>query len=138
MRLASLLLAFVTLCPSVGLAQAPTPAAPNMPACEGSITIVRVSDVQPGMMAKFKEAVAAQQAWYRSVGMADTILLIPMLDRSATGMTYSPNQAMTAHIVKVDGMPSPPHDAAYAAFVALYKASSTIKAEYTTCMPMMM
>ena len=47
---------------------------------------------------------------------------------------YSETQAITTHIEPA-GMPkTPPHDAAYDAFVALFRDSSTIKSELLACM----
>jgi hypothetical protein len=43
------------------------PAAPTMPACDGVLSIVRLSEVTPtGSMDKLMAAVAAHQAWPRA------------------------------------------------------------------------
>jgi hypothetical protein len=102
-----------------------------MPACEGNINIVRVSEIKPGMMDKFIEAVAAQKAWYKSKGAPDTIGVERIIDMK-TG-TYSTTQAITTHISPPSAK-QPAHDAGYDAFVALFSASSAITNSYLTCM----
>jgi hypothetical protein len=138
MRLASCLFAFaVILSPSV---LSPAPTAAQQPATrlagDGTYNIVRVSEIKPGMMPKFLEAVAAQQAWYKKAGTPDQIAVMRIIDRNADTKvsTYSETQAITTHTRPADAGTPPPHDAGYDAFVALYKDSSTIKSEYFTCM----
>ncbi|MEG9437205.1 hypothetical protein JAO29_13685 [Edaphobacter sp. HDX4] len=138
MRLASCLFAFaVVLSP---LALSPAPAAAQQPttplACDGTYNIVRVSEIKPGMMQKFLQAAAAQQAWYKQAGTPDQITVMRIIDRNPDTKvaTYSDTQALTSHTRPGDSSQPPAHDAGYDAFVALYKESSTIKSEYFTCM----
>jgi hypothetical protein len=136
MRLATCLLAFAAftsplfLSPTPSAAQQST-ARPPMPACDGNYNIVRVSEIKPGMMDKFLQAVAAQKAWYKSKGAPDTIDVERVID-TKTG-SYSTTQAITTHISPPSSK-QPPHDAAYDAFVALFSDSSTIKSSFVTCM----
>ena len=135
MRLATCLLAFAAFTSPLILSSTPSaaqqaPARPPMPACDGNYNIVRVSEIKPGMMDKFLQAVAAQKAWYKSKGSPDTITLERIID-SKTG-TYSTTQAITNHISPA-GSKQPAHDAGYDSFVALFTDSSTIKSSYVTC-----
>jgi Patatin-like phospholipase len=67
MRLAAVLLALTVLTAPFALAQAPAAPAP-LPPCDGTLNMVRTSEIKPGMMARFAEAVAGQQAWYKAAG----------------------------------------------------------------------
>jgi hypothetical protein len=42
---------------------------------------------------------------------------------------------MTYHIMPVSSQPDPQHDAAYDAFVKLFRENSDIKQQYTVCLP---
>jgi hypothetical protein len=125
-------------------AQAPsTPASSASTAplvCDGIYNVVRVSEIKPGMMSTFMKAVAGHQAWYAAAGAADKIVAMRVIDRDpATKVqSYSETQIVTSHVepVKRDH-PLPPEGDSYKAFVDLYKQSSTVKAEYHTCMPAM-
>jgi hypothetical protein len=135
MRLATCLLAFAAftsplfLSPTPSAAQQST-ARPPMPACDGNYNILRVSEIKPGMMDKFLQAVAAQKVWYQSKGTPDTISVERVIDMKAG--TYSTTQAITNHISPPSSR-QPPHDAGYDAFVALFTDSSTIKSSFVTC-----
>jgi hypothetical protein len=107
---------------STAVAQAP------MSACPGKQNIVRISEIKPGMMAKFEEAVAAQAAWYKQAGSTDEIILLQVVDTKAHAL--STTEALTEHLSTGK---SPAHDAGFDAFVALFNASSTIKSTYVTC-----
>jgi hypothetical protein len=97
-------------------------------ACTGKQNVVRVSEIKPGMMTKFEEAVAAQAAWYKKAGTSDEIKLLHVLDMATHD--WSQTEALTEHISTGK---SPAHDAGFDAFVALFTASSTIKTQYITC-----
>ena len=136
MRLATCLLVLAVL--SSPFVLSPTPSAaqqattrPPMPACDGNYNIVRVSEIKPGMMDKFLQAVAAQKAWYASKGSPDTISVERVIDMKAGA--YSTTQAITNHISPPNSK-QPAHDAGYDAFVALFTDSSTIKSSFFTCM----
>ena len=136
MRLATCLLAFAAFTSPLILSSTPSaaqqaPARPPMPACDGNYNIVRVSEIKPGMMDKFLQAVAAQKTWYQSKGSPDTITVERVIDMK--DRTYSTTQAITNHISPPSSK-QPPHDAGYDAFVALFSDSSTIKSSFFTCM----
>jgi hypothetical protein len=124
-----------TLTPA--LAQTPAAAQPAAasPLCTGTLNIVRVSDIKPGMMGKFLQAVAAQQAWYKAAGTSDVIQVMRIMDRNPDThvSTFSETQALTTHIEPAIRAKGPAHDAGYDAFVAMFKDSSSIKSEYVTC-----
>jgi hypothetical protein len=141
MRPFRLLLAFAFVCVTLNPAFCPTPAAAQTPGaspaqlCTGDIHILRVSDIKPGMMSKFLDAVTAQKAWYTKAGTPDQIyamrLEVQNPDTKAYG--FSETQILTNHIIPAGRGRGPAHDADYDAFVALFKDSSTITSEYITC-----
>jgi len=102
--------------------------------CTGNVNIVRVSDIKPGMMDKFLDAVAAQQAWYKNAGTPDEISVMRLMDQNSDtkAWTLSDTQAITTHIMPARSQ-SLTHDAAWDAFVAMFKDSSTIKTQFLTC-----
>ena len=114
-------------------APAAVPAAP--PLCTGTLSIVRVSDIKPGMMDKFLQAAAAQQAWYKAVGTPDEIHVMRIMERDPNThvSSYSETQAITTHIEPGARAKGPARDAGYDAFVAMFRDSSTIKSEFITC-----
>jgi hypothetical protein len=40
---------------------------------------VSISEIKPGMMQKFLEAVAARQAWYKNAGTCDQITVMRII-----------------------------------------------------------
>jgi hypothetical protein len=134
MRFASKLFALAALTSSFALTSLPVHAqeesSVSWPPCAGSYNIVRVSEIKPGQLQKFLDAVAAQQSWYKQKGLVDQIILDRVVDQK-TG-AYSDVTAITEH-VGINNGASRPQDDAYKAFVALYQASSTIKTTYFTC-----
>jgi hypothetical protein len=143
MRFAPVLLALAALACPLAYAQTAAPAtppaaAPTRVACDGNLNTVRLSEIKPGMLPTFMEAVAAHQAWYKNAGGPDQIVAMRIIDRDPTtkAQSYSETEVLTSHIEPVTrAQPLPPHDASYDAFVKLYKESSTIKSQYDTCMP---
>ena len=141
MHLVRLLVAASTLAIPLYPAFFPLPAvaqqtpAPSMSStCTGNVNIVRVSDIKPGMMDKFLDAVAAQQAWYKNAGTPDEISVMRLMDQNSDtkAWTLSDTQAITTHIMPARSQ-SLTHDAAWDAFVAMFKDSSTIKTQFLTC-----
>ena len=140
MRLSRLLLALAVVSVSLNPALCPTPAAaqqapPSFP-CTGKINIVRVSDIKPGMMQKFLDAVAAQQAWYKNNATSDQIGVMRIMDQDPTTKAYtlSETQAITTHIMSTERPTGPrPDQAGWDAFVKMFSDSSTIKTQYMTC-----
>jgi hypothetical protein len=142
MRLTRLMLALTVLSASLSPVLCPRPAAAQAPAaqsplpCTGNVNIVRLSDVKPGMMDKFLQAVAAQKAWYANAGLPDRIGVLRILEQDPATKAWSTSQtqAITTHIIPPGSNTRPQHDAAWDAFVALFSDSSTIKTQYFTCM----
>jgi len=137
MRFASTMLAVAALAapfaltqPASAQAAASAPSAP-WPKCDGVYTIFRISEIKPGMMPKFLEAVAAQQAFYKHKGLVDQIILERVSEKM--GGPYSETLAITDHIVGVSAPSRTTQDDEYKAFVAMFTASSTIKTTYFTC-----
>jgi hypothetical protein len=109
-------------------------------ACDGDITTVRVSEIKPeGTLAGFMSAVAAHKAWYRANGITDNEIYtarVIVRDETTKEKKYSDKQVMTFPVNPPSSDRTPNHgDAAYNAFVKLYKDNSDIKSEYSVCMP---
>ena len=108
------------------------------PACNGVISVVRVSEIPAtGSMDKFMAAVAAHQAWYASHGYSDVVVAAPIMERDPQTHveSYSKKQVLTLHYEK-PGTASPTHDAAWDAYVKMYSETSTIKETTVACVPM--
>ena len=100
---------------------------------------MRVSEVKPGAMKGFMDAVAAHQAWYRKNGVKnDEIVLSRVMveDEATKTMKYSDTEVLTYHInPPQDESKLPRNDDAWKAYVKMYRDTSTLKATYVTCMP---
>jgi hypothetical protein len=131
--LAALFASLITLAPADALAQQPTGDYKPLP-CTTYVDVVRLSEIKPGMLPKFFQAVALQQAWYRKAGGLDTVEIKRVTQRDPVTREYriSETQIVTSHIEPALRK-EPAHDAAYDAFVALFNESCTIKLEYRTC-----
>jgi hypothetical protein len=133
MRAALFLTALVALQATSALAQPPAPA------CDGDITIVRVSEIKPGAMQLFMTAVAAHKAWYRANGVNDNEIVSPRVlnrDEKTGAMTDSDKEVVSFHIrPPADSRIPKRGDAAWNAYVKQYRDSSDIKSEYVICMP---
>jgi hypothetical protein len=137
MRMTHMLFALATVILPLAPIVTATPAAAQqaMP-CKGTINIVRISEIKPGKLDTFLQAVAAQKAWYAKAGTNDVITVMRIMDQG-TDKSYklSETQAITTHTEDTSRGPNgPAHDAGYDAFVALFKDSSTIKTAYIACM----
>ncbi len=141
MQLARWIVAVSAFAVPLNFALTPKSAAAQQPAvstmsstCHGNVNIVRISEINSGKMETFLSAVDAQQAWYKNAGTEDKVSVMRVMEQNPTtkGWTLSETQAITTHII-----PSTPrkltHDAAWDAFVALFKDSSTIKTELAAC-----
>ena len=111
-------------------------AAAQTPPCQGRLTVIRDSAILPGKLSLFEKAVADQTVWYARHGNSATPKLLRIIRRDPqTGATsYAVDEAMTATMHQ-PGVKSAPHDAGWDAFVAEFKASSTIKSETAVCWP---
>jgi hypothetical protein len=111
-----------------------------MPACDGDIAVVRVSQIKPGgSMQGFMAAVAAHKAWYRTHGFTDNEIVasrVIVADPMTGALKYSDKEVLTYHL-RPPGLGDPPGrgDAAWNAYVKLYQQNSDMKSEYVTCMP---
>jgi len=91
---------------------------------------IRHSNVKPGKWTTFAKAVADHSAWYAGHKDGTKTAIARML--TPTGALSSTEAVTVTHY---SGRPKPKEDAAYAAFLAEYKASSTIKDEMRACLP---
>ena len=106
--------------------------AQTRPACDGQSVTLRVSRLTPnGTLAGLADAVKAQRAWYVSHGYkSDSVVMATMLD----GSRASTREFVTIH-TRTGAAPELKRDAAWEAFVATYKANSTIGSETRFCLP---
>jgi hypothetical protein len=129
--LLSLGLSFVA---SASFAQQPT-----APACDGDVTVVRVSQVKPGgTLQGLMAAAAAHQKWYRDHGVMDNEIVVSRImvrDTATRTVKYSDTEVLTYHIRPPGPGRVQTGDASWNAFVQQYRDNSEIKAEYVTCMP---
>jgi hypothetical protein len=120
---------------ALAVLQIPSALAQNAPpACDGDLAVVRVSEIKPGAMQGFMAAVAAHKAWYRSHGFKDNVIVVSkviLTDEKTGAMKYSDSEVVTYHIRP----PKATKDAAWDAYVKMYRDTSDIKSEYFTCMP---
>lgn len=119
---------------------APALAQGEMPPCNGNIAVVRVSEIKPGgTMKGFLAAVAAHQAWYRANGIKDNEIVasrVIVKDEKTGQFKYSDTEVLTYHINAPDPTKLPHRgDAAWNAYVKMYRDNSDLKSEYLTCMP---
>jgi hypothetical protein len=112
-------------------AQRSAPAAGSTcPAGMRSATI-RHTMVKPGEWATFAKAVADHTAWY-AAHKDGTRTVLGRVSAPAAKGGLSATEAVT--ITYYSGKPMPDRDAAYSAFTAKYRASSTLKDEMRTCL----
>jgi hypothetical protein len=134
MRFMLLLFSFLVLQSAPALAQEH-----HLPACEGHVAIVRVSEIKPGMMKDFLAAVEAHKAWYRSNGVMNDDFLISRVivrDQKTGEYGYSDSEVVTYHINPPEDNPKlPRNDAAWKAYQKMYEDSSTVKSITLSCMP---
>lgn len=124
---------------SPAIAQMPSAQAEAPLPCSGKINIVRVSNINPGMMDKFLKAVADQIAWYKSAGLPDDIAVMRVMEQDPATKTWklSDTKAVTTHLMPAMH-DATKHDAAWDAFVAEFGSSSKIEKSYMTCVAMPM
>jgi hypothetical protein len=117
---------------SGALAQAPRPN-PGV-ACPGGThyATIRHNLVKPGQWAAFEEAVAAHNAWYVAHANKTTTRLSRVIALASGAPSLSTAEAVT--ITVYTDAPQPAHDAAYDAFTAKYRASSSQKDEARVCL----
>jgi hypothetical protein len=108
------------------------------PACKGVIVMVRLSEITPGGSAgKFKAAIAAQQAWYKSHGFKNNQIVLGEIAEqdSATRMwSDSTTRFYTFHINPPDPSTLKP-DAGWDAFGKMFADTSKIVETHFVCMP---
>ena len=104
-------------------------------ACSGDLVAVRVSKLKPGgSMAGLLDAAKDNAAWYASHGLKnEKFLTAPVYEQADGEPKPSVTRLMTFHVY--GGTASPKHDAAWDAFVAKYKANSSIESENRVCVP---
>ena len=114
----------------------PFPNQSTMPACDGDVAIVRVSEIRrKGSMYGFMQAVDAHRAWFRNHGFsADEIYAARVIVRDkATNLDrYSDTEIMTFHVRPSVAVT---RGAAWDAYVKQYRDNSDVKSEYYVCMP---
>jgi hypothetical protein len=117
----------------VGAVAASAASAQSLPPCSGKYELVRTDTIKPGKLDEFKEAVRDNQAWYKAHGMKDRVLLGQVVNMQGGSAAFADDTALTIHTDIDPNGPDPAHDAAYGAFVAKYKDSSTITNTMMLC-----
>jgi hypothetical protein len=125
---------------AVALALIATPAlAQPMSSCAaGTVpSVVRINTIKPGQRAAYDQAVRDHIKWYRDHGYTDNdIMVMPVMETPDHGKTWTVSQTQALSIHRNDpGVPSGAYDAAWAAYVAEYRASSDIATQLLTCLP---
>jgi len=101
---------------------------------QGELTRIRVSKIKAGgSMAGFRDAVSAHTRWYQSHGYRIDQRIAPVMTSDKGAMRVSPDEVMT--LATSADVPREKRDAGWAAFVAKYKANSTIERETVVCLP---
>ena len=121
------------------LQSAPVLAQHSLPACDGHVAIVRVSEIKPGGMAGFLAAVKAHKAWYRKNGVKTDDFLVSRVivkDQKTGEWNYSDSEVVTYHInPPEDNAKLPRNDDGWKAYVKMYNDVSTVKSITLSCMP---
>ena len=111
------------------------------PACFGDMATVRISHIKPGgTIQGFLKAVEAHKAWYRANGVTDNDIVAARVlvrdEKTGAPVKYSDIEVMSIHLRPLAASRTlNKNDAAWEAFVKLYRDNSDLKSEYWTCMP---
>ncbi len=99
-----------------------------------TLVTMRVSKLNAaGTPAGFHDAVKDHKAWYASHGFQDDVFITgPSVVAERGGMKPSASSYVTFHVYSEK---EPKHDAAWDAYVAKYKANSTIESDQRFCLP---
>ncbi len=116
---------------------------PAVTACDGDITVVRVSQIKPSSsLQAFMKAQDAHLAWYRAQGFKNNDIYsarVLVMDEKTKAMRYSDGEVLTVHVrppaSSGTGPISAKDQAGWDGYVKLYRDASDIKTEYTVCMP---
>jgi hypothetical protein len=121
---------------------APAQAQNATPTCFGDIATVRLSQIKPGGTVQgFLKAVEAHKAWYRANGITDNDIVAARVvaKDEKTGLPtgkYSETEVMSFHLRPPAASRTPnKNDAAWQAFLKLYRENSDLKLEYWACVP---
>jgi len=122
---------------------APSSAQMAGPACDGNLTVVRISQIKPtSNMAAFMKAMDAHLAWYRKNGFTDNQIYaarIAVADPATKATKYSETEVMTFHVGSPATMSavgvSKKDQAGWDNYVKQYRDSSDIKSETVVCLP---
>jgi hypothetical protein len=127
------------VCAALLLAAAPASAQFAKGACPaGTVpSLIRINTIKPGQNALYEKAAKDHLKWYRDHGFMDNdITATPLLETTDHGATWTASSTKMLSIHRNDpGAPTSMHDAAWAAYVAEYRASSDIMTEIPTCLP---
>ncbi len=103
------------------------------PCGDGTMATLRESKLTAtGTKAGLMEAFADHKAWYAKAGLTDSFTMGPALDPAKGGMRASETRFVSLHVY---GAKEPKRDAGWEAFVAKYKANSSIGTEVRFCLP---
>ena len=114
-----------------------------LPACDGDITMVRLSTIKPtSSLQAFMKAQDAHLAWYRKNGFTTNHIYsarVLVVDKTAKQQHFSDTEVMTFHVrppVATGAAPISAKDqAGWDNYVKMYRDSSDITSEHVICMP---
>ncbi len=134
--LSAMIIATVFALPGV-----PARAATNAEVCaNGSVAVVRINAIKAtSSRASFDQAVKEHMKWYRDHGFKENdleVIDVVAFDQASQTASIAANQVMTIH----RNPPGPDktldlRDAGWEAYVAAYRASSSVVSENTVCLP---
>ncbi|MFN3776815.1 hypothetical protein [Sphingomonas parapaucimobilis] len=95
---------------------------------------IRHNRIKPGQWVTFAKAMAAHNAWYVSHNDPTRTMLVRVVTRGAGGPVVTDTEAVT--ITRYGATkPQAARDAAYSAFIDLYRQSSEMADETRVCLP---
>lgn len=110
-----------------------TAASAQKPAdCDGTLEVIRFSQLKPGKtLADFQAVVDQHMAWYRKHGYTkNKQVVMPVVTIAGTTAT----EVVSFH-TNAPGVPMSEHDAQWDDFVNAYRMVSTVEAMRTVCVP---
>ncbi|GGE93876.1 hypothetical protein [Sphingomonas prati] len=120
-------------------AAAQTPAMLGAPLpCAGHYATIRYSEIKPGMMSVFQQAVRDHNAFWAAHRVPTWVKAVQVIEWDpATGQPRYSDKAMLTITSYADpeAQSRAPHDASYEKFVGKYQQSSTVRSTERVCLP---
>jgi hypothetical protein len=130
--------ALLSLSLAAQAADAPKSAASPEDLCDGQVQTIRISKIKSnGSLAGFMEAVADNNAWYKSHNVEGGIQIgarVITRDPESKAFRLAEDEVVTIHTYPAKFQP-PGHDDAWKAFVKKYQENSTVETQKMICVP---